>query len=219
MPKHTTYEGQSQRHKRRNSKHRDPSRILITLLRHHAHNYGASDDGSLSLVQIKKYPGLESINESQIRTIVASCDKQRFAIIEPNNDSGVKELRVLATQGHSFPIKEFDAGMIELRLDMDPEEFPQHVIHGTFSSAIADIQRNGLSRMGRQHIHFTTAVPESGEVISGMRRTCTHIIEIDIASALRDGYRFYQSINGVILTPGDETGHLPSQYISSITER
>lgn len=205
MPTHASHTGQSQR------RQRSPGRLLITLLRHHAHKYGADSAGRLTLDQIHKYLGLESLTEEQLHQIVTTCDKQRFVLEDGPT------LLVRAAQGHSFQVDESATGMKELTLDTP--DLPERTLHGTFEGAVEPIQETGLSRMGRQHIHFTHNVPESGEVVSGMRRSCTHIVEIDLRAALRDGYKFYRSANGVILTPGGEDGFLPPKYIIGITER
>lgn len=48
--------------------------------------------------------------------------------------------------------------------------------------------------MQRNHIHFTDSYPED-KPISGMRSSCDIFIEIDIQSAIENGYKFYKSQN------------------------
>jgi 2'-phosphotransferase len=45
-------------------------------------------------------------------------------------------------------------------------------------------------------------MPKEEGVVSGMRTSCDIIIEIDLASAMKDGIDFYISSNSVILTEG-----------------
>ena len=46
-----------------------------------------------------------------------------------------------------------------------------------------------------------------------MLGNCNLIIYIDMKKALDDGYKFYRSNNGVILTPGNKDGFLPPEYL------
>lgn len=55
--------------------------------------------------------------------------------------------------------------------------------------------------MARNHVHFAPKFP-GNEVISGMRKTCDILIEIDIPKANKNGIDFYQSENEVILSRG-----------------
>ena len=48
----------------------------------------------------------------------------------------------------------------------------------------------GLSRMGRQHIHFVEAMPPFKTVISGMRSSCQVAVYVDIKKALKGNTRF-----------------------------
>ena len=51
-----------------------------------------------------------------------------------------------------------------------PDEVSK-VIHGTNFKAWNEIQRTGLNKMKRNHIHFAAGEPGSEGVISGMRAT------------------------------------------------
>jgi 2'-phosphotransferase len=59
--------------------------------------------------------------------------------------------------------------------------------------------KNGLSPMGRKHVHFAKGDSTDQTVISGMRQTASVKIYIDMASAMEDGIEFFESDNGVIL--------------------
>jgi 2'-phosphotransferase len=64
--------------------------------------------------------------------------------------------------------------------------------------------------MNHQHIHFAKGMP--GEVVSGMRDSSKVIIEIDVAKAMQDGIRFFESENGVILSDGIDGVILPVYF-------
>jgi len=105
----------------------------------------------------------------------------------------------------------------------------QHVacVHGTTKEAWALIEKTGLNRMARKHIHFRSVSPQhivlchiadaiwpayagpvcrsshppgSKDVISGMRSSSQVFIHVDLEKALADGVKFFVSGNGVILT-------------------
>jgi 2'-phosphotransferase len=90
------------------------------------------------------------------------------------------------------------------------------VIHATYTSIWKQIEKQGLSRMKRNHIHFTTRLPSEGQIILGMQHSCNAFIYVDALRAIRDGYTFYKSSNDVIICPGNAKGIIPSKYIKSI---
>lgn len=97
----------------------------------------------------------------------------------------------------------------------NPKEL-ENCIHGTYLRHWESIKKQGLSRMNRQHIHFTTAYVGADTVISGMRSNCQLAIHINTDKALKEGLKFYQSANGVILTEGDEKGFLLPKYFLKV---
>jgi 2'-phosphotransferase len=69
--------------------------------------------------------------------------------------------------------------------------------------------------MVRNHVHFSTGLPEdtNSGVISGMRADAEILIYIDIQKSLEDGAMlWWLSENGVVLTEGDEQGLVPTKY-------
>jgi 2'-phosphotransferase len=137
-------------------------------------------------------------------------------------------LCIRANQGHSITMIRPDLLLCRL----GPNELLAHpcIVHGTYIEVWKSaIEREGLHKMTRTHIHFATGLPNScddnggGGVISGMRKSCSVYIYLDIpacASATTDGsIDFYKSDNGVILTAGvDNTGILPPKYFSHVIE-
>lgn len=71
--------------------------------------------------------------------------------------------------------------------------------------------------MERQHVHFATGLPESGAVVSGMRKNVDTIIELDLPAAMEAGLKFYRSVNGVILCPGDDAGYVRPEFLKSVS--
>eukprot|EP00392_Amoebophrya_sp_AT5.2_P008017 g8036.t1 len=156
---------------------------------------------------------------------------------------------VRAAQGHSFGSRSDGTNIIDEALLMQPVFSAADVVanvggsrtmkpliyHGTYQAVLPDILRSGgLSRMTRQHIHFTAVAPavlrdstaqqtsgsasEAPSAISGMRADCDCVIAVDLAAALAAGYRFFRSENGVLLSPGDATGVLSAAFFEKIVK-
>lgn len=70
--------------------------------------------------------------------------------------------------------------------------------------------------MRRKHIHFAKGSLEDASVISGLRRDSEVHIYINLAGALADAVKFYESENGVILTCGNEKGYLAPKYSKAV---
>ncbi|CAK9078941.1 tRNA 2'-phosphotransferase 1 [Durusdinium trenchii] len=80
------------------------------------------------------------------------------------------------------------------------------------------IKREGLKPMGRNHIHFVPHEVGSRTVISGMRQDCTVAIYLDVPKALDMGIKLFRSANDVVLTRGDEAGHVPTELFTRVVE-
>src|SRR4051794_9311973 len=78
------------------------------------------------------------VSRSELDEIVATSDKQRFAI----DDTGT---RIRANQGHS----------VEVDLQLEPVEPPATLYHGTADRNLDAIRRSGLLKMGRHHVHLS----------------------------------------------------------------
>ena len=191
------------------------SKNLSRLLRHTAPEVGLTMDASgyVLLPDILMRKNFKGFSPNDVLQVVSTCKKQRFHI----DDRGDAGLFIRANQGHSIQ------GVINpdelLTPITNPADYPT-VVHGTTLEALELIrQSGGLSRMGRNHIHFATGLPGADGVISGMRSSSQVVLHIDLAGAMADGIPFYISQNGVILTPGDATGFLPIKYITCVEQR
>jgi 2'-phosphotransferase len=159
---------------------------------------------------------------------------------------------IRANQGHSIPY--IDSNVLLQRLfykdcfvrpigDYDSHNDQNSVtrkqmiqmIHGTNDNAYQQIiQSGGLSKMTRNHIHFTTCLPniqqqnqkqrnqhetEKPTTISGIRKNCTIYIYINIIKCIQDHIPIYKSSNNVLLTDGiDHKGILPIQYFDYVAD-
>ncbi|XP_053641476.1 tRNA 2'-phosphotransferase 1 isoform X3 [Cherax quadricarinatus] len=108
--------------------------------------------------------------------------------------------------------------------DLDLEEITiasdaESVVHGTYYRHWNSIKEQGLCRMNRTHIHFAPGLPGEAGVISGMRSSCQIFIYVDLAKALRDGFKFFKSANNVIMCSGNEAGYLPPEYFLKVVDK
>lgn len=72
--------------------------------------------------------------------------------------------------------------------------------------------------MKRKHIHLAKGTLDDPNIISGIRKDVQIYIFIDLAKALADGIKFYESDNGVILTPGNAEGYLEPKYFEKVIQ-
>lgn len=135
------------------------------------------------------------ITRSDLDAVVASNDKQRFAL--HRGPDGTERIR--ANQGHSVPVD----------LGLTPRTPPDRLYHGTTAAALDSIRTGGLHRGRRHHVHLSSDVDTAHRV--GSRRAGT-VVVLTVQSGMmaRDGYTFYRSANGVWLTHA-----VPARYLST----
>eukprot|EP00934_Nitzschia_sp_Nitz4_P004827 Nitzschia sp. Nitz4//scaffold19_size178191//174325//175119//NITZ4_002017-RA/size178191-processed-gene-0.95-mRNA-1//-1//CDS//3329540801//4817//frame0 len=211
------------------------SHALSWALRHATHELGwtMTPGGWVPLSQVlaSTHSRLKGITMEQIQQVVDTNDKQRFSIrpqprsefpgVQVENDEETNAddnpiLCIRANQGHSVP--GIDPNQLLTRLT--PEELLSDypcVVHGTYLEAWKSIEQQGLKKQNRTHIHCATGLPHDGGVISGMRRSCTVYIYLDIPTCVQDKIPFYRSENGVILTEGID-GVLAPKYFAQVTD-
>jgi 2'-phosphotransferase len=155
-----------------------------------------------------------------LRTIVADNDKQRFTITPLTADSDPHDPRqhlIRANQGHSIALS---AEALDLEpLSPDHPEFPEKLVHGTFYPGYEGIVASGgLKRMARMHIHLSPFKKwQAGGVISGMRKDAEAIVVVDARRA-NGKMKFWRSVNGVVLTEGDEHGVLGLEFVEKVVD-
>ncbi len=121
---------------------------------------------------------------------VVANNKQRFSFDETRT-------RIRANQGHSVAVD----------LQLAPIIPPETLYHGTGEGAVASIQREGLKRMRRHHVHLS---PDTATAVKVGRRHGRPVVFTVAAGAMsHDGYTFYRSDNGVWLTDS-----VPSRYLT-----
>jgi len=202
------------------------SRSLANVLRHKAHDWGIEIDdlGWVTLSALKKFSPQGGVNKAGRRTAknLDGIDEETLRRIAKRDEKGRFETReegpfaIRACQGHSM--SGLNVGLKEIsESQMDGLK----VLHGTTRKAWVEISTKGLSRMGRQYIHFASGLP--GEVKSGMRLNSSVVIEVDPVQVRTLGGKFFRSSNGVILCAGIPDGeggydHIPPKCFRTVID-
>lgn len=203
------------------------SKALSWLLRHHielvfkhfqsedveAERQAALTSGFVDVQAVlKSTERLKGFTQQDIEKVVKDNDKQRFSLTQRQSDGA---WLIRANQGHT--IKGINPDLTPLT-----EKPSTEIIHGTYRSKLAKIlSSGGLSRMARNHIHFSKGLPGAADttVISGMRPDCDLLFYVDYEKATAGGFEFFESANGVILCSGDEKGILPLDCFARVADR
>jgi len=145
--------------------------------------------------------------EADVRDVVDTNDKQRFVLSKDGT-------QIRAAQGHDMPgVGEKQGEPLTL------ETAPEVAIHGSFAKHVHAILEQGLSRMGRHHVHLAKGLPGEKGVVSGMRRNAEVFVWVEVHAAIKGGLTFYESTNGVILCGGQNgDGTIPPAYLSVVIE-
>ena len=182
------------------------SMSLSKILRHQAINRNLNIDkgGWVKLEDIMKLNEFKNISIDDIMYIVENNNKKRFSV-ELRDDN----MYIRANQGHSINNIKDDL----LLKEITQIDYINNVVHSTFKKNYKLIKEYGLCRMSRNHIHFA----KSKNVSSGIRKNAEVYIYIDVKRAMENGIKFYESDNGVILSPGlGEDGIIIPEYFSKV---
>ncbi|MEM1227753.1 MAG: RNA 2'-phosphotransferase [Planctomycetota bacterium] len=172
---------------------RRTSKFLSLVLRHQPEKIGITlnpagwtsiDDLIKAMSDIGK-----PISRAELQEVVANNDKKRFVI----SDDG---LEIRARQGHSVAVE----------LGYQPSDPPEFLLHGTPTTAVDAIRREGLKKMKRHHVHLHWD-RETAETV-GSRRGKPVLLRIRSKDMAKEGYVFYVTSNEVWLTD-----HVPAQCI------
>ena len=120
------------------------------------------------------------LNFAKLKEIVETNDKKRFAL----SDDGQS---IRANQGHS----------IKIDLDLPPAEPPEILYHGTATKNLPSINRQGLRKGKRHHVHLSQDVETALRV--GGRHGEAVVLKILAGEMHLAGHQFFLSENGVWL--------------------
>lgn len=173
------------------------SRKISLVLRHTPEAIGLSLDKNgwadvKDLLRLMTQSGTP-LNRSELETIVAENNKQRFRFSEDGR-------KIRANQGHS----------LDVDLQMKPVSPPAVLYHGTATTAVESILKTGLDKRKRQHVHLSYERETATKV--GGRHGKPVILIVDAARMAADGYKFYRSDNGVWLTEAVPVTYLRVEF-------
>jgi putative RNA 2'-phosphotransferase len=169
------------------------SKFLSLVLRHQPEKIGLKlDENGWAIT--KDLCRLASITLTELDEVVEKNNKKRFEWC------GHKD-KIRACQGHS----------IEVDLELKPIEPPEKLYHGTSNSAYGCIAREGLTKQKRTYVHLSTDLNTAYKVGSrhGGETDRTVVLVVHALDMHNDGFKFYQSTNGVWLTI-----EVPVKYIT-----
>ena len=175
------------------------SKLLAVALRHRPEQFDlvlddhgwASVDDVLAALRSRggRYADLRA---TDLEELVATGSRPRYEL---------RGGRIRARYGHSVPVA----------VDAAPAAPPDLLWHGTSRRAWQAIAIDGLTPMGRQHVHLSQEREQAVEV--GRRHARRGgglvVLRVDAGRAHRDGVVFVPAATGVWLT-----GPLPATYLS-----
>ena len=170
-------------------------RFLSLVLRHDPHAAGITLDEHGWADVNELLAGVSrtgrKIDRVTLERIVRENNKQRYSF----NGDGTK---IRANQGHS----------LQVDVELKAAQPPKYLYHGTASRFLPAIQKEGIRKMSRQHVHLSGDFETAMAV--GKRHGIPVVITIDAGAMARDGVAFYRSENGVWLC-----GHVEPKYFVS----
>lgn len=128
-------------------------------------------------------------SKDTLETIVKTDKKQRYSFSQDRT-------LIRANQGHSIPVD----------IELEKKEPPKVLYHGTGIKSVKAIQEQGLLPMERLYVHLSTDVETATNV--GKRHGTPVIFQVNTEQMQKDGYDFFQSVNGVWLTK-----EVPAKYL------
>ena len=160
------------------------SKYISLILRHKPETIGITlDEHGWANVDelIAGIAKTHSFDMAMLEEIVATDNKQRYSFNEDHT-------LIRANQGHSIPVD------VELKEVVPPEI----LYHGTGEKYVASIDEQGLVPKSRLYVHLSK--DEETAVNVGKRHGKPVVYKVHSGEMHRDGYVFYQSVNGVWLT-------------------
>lgn len=158
------------------------SKFLSLVLRHEPAQIGIVLDEQgwtdVAVLLTQLWTHGQPLSLEQLAHIVETSPKQRFKFNEDRT-------QIRASQGHSVAVE----------LGYAAATPPETLYHGTAAQHQAVIQREGLRKMARHHVHLSTDVATARTV--GSRHGQPVVFAVAAGEMHRAGALFYQADNGV----------------------
>lgn len=170
------------------------SKFLSYILRHNPQTIGLELDkegwADVEELMAKSKTDYSVLTREILDIVVSTNEKNRFAFNEDKS-------KIRANQGHS----------IDIELNLETQQPPAFLYHGTVDKFLDVIKAEGLKKMNRQHVHLSADKDTAVDV--GSRRGKPIVLVINSGEMHQNGYSFYLSANGVWLTD-----HVPAAFIN-----
>jgi len=168
------------------------SKELSYMLRHKPefYNIKLSNTGYANVKEVLK---VLRMSFKELSKIVNEDTKKRYSF---NKD----KLLIKANQGHS----------IKIDLELEAITPPEYLYHGTVDRFIKSIEKSGLKKMKRHHVHLSEDKNTAHDVAS-RRKSKSILLRINSMDMFNEGYSFYLTENSVWLT-----NDVPYKYIEKI---
>ena len=163
----------------------ETSRFISLILRHKPEVIGITlDEHGWADTQalIEGVSRTHPLTMELLERIVAEDEKQRYSWNEDRT-------KIRANQGHS----------VQVDVELEQKEPPEVLYHGTVEKNRASIEEKGLLRGTRLYVHLSKDV-ETAVKVAARRKGKRLIYEVAAGRMFRDGFMFYQSVNGVWMT-------------------
>ncbi len=128
------------------------------------------------------------IDRATLEKIVRTDKKQRYSFGEDGT-------MIRANQGHSIPVD----------VELEEQEPPEYLYHGTALRFLESIRQQGLLPMGRLYVHLSGDVETAHAV--GRRHGRPAVLKVHSGDMYRDGQPFFRSRNGVWLAKKVDVGY------------
>ena len=171
---------------------KETSKFISLILRHKPEAIGISlDEHGWADVEelIKGIARTRDFDMEMLEEIVRTDEKQRYSF---NEDKTL----IRANQGHSIPVD----------VELDEEQPPEELWHGTGEKYVSSIDVQGLIPKSRLYVHLSRDRETAFKV--GRRHGKPVLYIVKAGEMYRDGYKFFLSKNGVWLTK-----EVPIEYL------
>jgi len=183
------------------------SRALAGILKHGMMGFLPDEQGYLFLEDIAQHSHFREVlkvNTDDLKRICSDMEDRKghkqFELTTESKD-GKELLKVRSVK---------DKGDEEITVKKAAEYMA--CIHGTYWKAWEDMKQKGISRLGRNHIHFSSGMLSKDGVVSGIRPNCEVLVYIDLKAVVREGIKFFRGDDGVLWSDGNKQGVIPPKF-------
>ena len=190
------------------------SKCMSRELRHIDHEM-MQKDGFMPLSELLITPAMVDLfaTREDVRKVIRGCGGNNKMRFEMGLMKDQKTTAIRACQGHST-----SSGVADDSLPI--AEGLTTLIHGTTYKAARKIVQEGISKMGRLHVHFYESDLEGRPlpIHPKVHLTSEVIVVVSAEKCERFGLVFHRASNGVILTNGGDDGYVPPESVLCVRQ-